>query len=380
MDMPICCGKKIKVVSLILSLFYCALSCASNNTALINVKIGLMESLSPTAPSSSDRYKKFYESALYYAIGENEQKLQRCGYKLSSLQTYFGTFDGLDLIKSSKQIQAADTWLVIGPRRSSDLITATTILNDVPMVSTMANSDDIYQHSKLVYSMYASASHLAKLMVHEIIKQDYGRTYGTLVDARCRSCVEFAKSFQAHNQDDTQLFYIEVADNNPDINELLGYIQKYKIDYLVTPNYSGLTGYVISEIQKHDTTIKYIGTDGWGEDTFSFLQGYPISNKTTGMSIRVGANKHDKAKQYQVYSLDKEINGTTFTPPYSIYALITAIRILTDDLCDSKALNKEAFKEYLTLKPRNHFQLDDLYSIYNLKDGGLVFSHYLEVP
>ena len=109
---------------------------------------------------------------------------------------------------------------------------------------------------------------------------------------------------------------------------------------MVIPNYSELTGYIVSEVQKTYPAIKFIGSDGWGEDSFSFLQGYGLHKNTSGIAIRAGANKEDKGNYYNVYSLDREINDTIITPPYSIYSLVELIRTLSDDLCNSKAKNK----------------------------------------
>ena len=97
MDKLIYFGKKFNHLGVILSLLCCGAIQANTPPESINVKIGLMESLSPTAPSASDRYKRLYESALFYALGENEQKLQKCGYKITSTLAYFDTLDALDL-------------------------------------------------------------------------------------------------------------------------------------------------------------------------------------------------------------------------------------------------------------------------------------------
>lgn len=378
MDKPIYYGKKYKFLGVMIALLLSFSIQASQAPTLINVNIGLMESLSPSAPSASDRYKRLYESAFYYALGENEQKLQKCGYKITPQLVYFDTFDALDLIANAKKINESKAWVVVGPRRSSHLKIAESVLTDTPIVSTMANSDAIHQNSQLSFSMYPYVSILSKLMAKEVMAKNYGRSYGVVVDARCQSCVDFARKFRNDNTKDKQLFYLEVGDNTPDIKQLHNDIKKFKIDYLVTPNYSELTGYIISEIQKSNTELKYVGSDGWGEDSFSFLQGYKIHDETIGISIRVGLRKEDKSKYYKVYSLDREINGSIVTPPYSIYSLVSLVRVLTDDLCHSKAKSSEEFKAYLAKQPLAHFQSDSLYSIYKFDKGQLVFSNYVE--
>ena len=82
-------------------------------------------------------------------------------------------------------------------------------------------------------------------------------------------------------------------------------------------------------------------------------------------------------------SLDREINGTVLTPPYSVYALITLIRTLSDDLCHSQAKTKTNFTKYIMKQSATHFQKDNKFSIYHFKDGQLDFhmiSYYLLYP
>ena len=275
MDKRICFGKKLNVTLFVIANLYINSLLAHSGSDLINVKIGLMESLSPMAPSSSDRYKKFYESAIFYAIGENEAKLQKCGYKLTSSIVYFDTYDAQELINTTKKLEDSNAWVIIGPRRSNQFITASKALTETPLISTMANADCIYKLNHLTFSMYPSASTLAGLMIKEVEKHQLGNKYGTLVDVRCSSCVDFAKSYRNNNAHQ-EAFYIEVASNTPDLEKLKQYLAKHPIDYLVLSNYSDLSGYVISEVQKHYPSIKYIGSDGWGEDSFTLMHGFGI--------------------------------------------------------------------------------------------------------
>src|SRR5688572_23812516 len=99
MDKPTYYGKKFKFFFLTALLITASVR-ADPAALLIDVKVGLMESLSPTEPSSSDRYKRFLESAFYYAVGENEQKLKQCGYKLSTEFSYFEALNGLSPIET----------------------------------------------------------------------------------------------------------------------------------------------------------------------------------------------------------------------------------------------------------------------------------------
>ncbi|MGE4348883.1 MAG: ABC transporter substrate-binding protein [Candidatus Berkiella sp.] len=376
--MPIYFGKNSRVLLLLSALFFTTGISAEQDKPLIHVKIGLLESLSPTAPSSSERYKRLYESTLYYAIGENDRKLNQCGYKLTANISYFDTFDALDLLENAKQVRKTEPWLVIGPRRSGHIKTALTIIDDTPTISTMANSDTVLNNTPHLFSMYPTTSSLAKVMVQEVKNRNYGTTYGIIVDARCQSCVEFSKNFQIENPRHQPLFYISVGDNTPDIKKLISNIQTLKPDYLVIPNYSELSGYIISETQRINPNLKYVGADGWGEDTFSFIQGYNIHPNTMGMAVRFGVKKEEKSNFYDAHSLEREIDGSLVTPPYSIYSLVSMIRTLTDDLCKTKPINKNEFKKYLLQQSKTHFQTETQYSIYHLQNGKIIFSNYVK--
>lgn len=375
MDMLTCFGKNYKYLTLltIIGLAHPLLA----NAKLIDVKIGLIESLSPVTPSTSDRYKSLNESAIYYALGENEKKLHRCGYNITMSTSYFDTFDALQLVKDAKTLENSNTWAIIGPRKSSHFITAAQEIKTTPMISTMANSHKAYELGKHTYSMYPRASSLANLMVNEIVKLNYGGAYGTVVDVRCDNCIDFAKSFKLKNSKNKEAFYLEVADNVPNLKQLKDNLTKHKVDYLLLPNYSELSGYIIAEISKTHPTVKYVGADGWGEHGFSYINGCNIQNSVKAMSIRAGMPDNDKNNYFKVYSLDSEVNGIKIKPPYSVYALVELIRILSDDLCQSKAKNKHEFSTYMSQQSAAHFQRNIPYCIYEIKDGQMTFSYYV---
>ena len=374
MDMLTCFGKKLNFILLLsLPLTLHAVQ-ARNKPELIDVKIGVMESLSPTAPGSSERYKRFLEAAIYYAAGENEAKLSKCGYKLTPSISYFDTYDIQELIHTTKELEAQNAWAIIGPRRSGHFLTAAKNLEHTPIISTMANADEIYSLNKLTFSMYPSASQLAQKLSKQI--SSYGQTYASVVDVRCTPCVNFSNTF-TKSYKGTQAFEYEVASNTPNLKPLLAKLKKQQVDFLVIPNYSELTGYVISEVHKKYPNIKFIGSDGWGEDTFSLMQGYGINKEVKGIAIRSGVQKQDKNQHYRIYSLEREINGETVTPPNSIYAIVESIRTISDDLCESKAKDQKQFTTYMTTQPQSHFQKRAIYSLYELKDSKLTFLNYV---
>ncbi len=375
MDKLACFGKKLNFILLFSIPFTLHAVHEKNKPALIDVKIGVMESLSPTAPSSSERYKRFLEAAIYYAAGENEAKLNKCGYRLIPSIHYFDSYDIQELLTAGKNLESTNAWIIIGPRRSGHFLIAAKNLNGTPIVSTMANAEEIYQLNKTTFSMYPSAAQLAHNLSKEL--KAYGKTYGVVVDVRCKSCTDFANAF-SQNHAGKLVFTHEVASNTPELKALINKIAQHPVDFIVVPNYSDLSGFIIGTVQKHYPKIRYVGADGWGEDSFSFMQGYGVNKTTEGIAIRGGVKKEDKCRKYAVNSLEREINGEIVTPPNSIYALVDSIRILSKDLCESKAKDKPSFAKYLANKPKSHFQKNTTHSIYELKDGKLEFAKYVE--
>lgn len=375
MDMLACFGKKLRFILLLSLLVTLHAVQAKSKPALIDVKIGVMESLSPTAPSSSERYKRFLEAAIYYAAGENETKLSNCGYRLVPSIYYFDTYDTQELINVTKKLEDSNAWVIIGPRRSGHFLTAAKNLNRTPIISTMANADEIYALNNTTFSMYPSASQLAKLLSSNTLH--YGNKFATVVDVRCKPCIDFARAFtDVHSG--KEAFTHEVACNTPDLKTLIQKLQKQPIDFLLLPNYSDLSGFIIAEVHKHYPNIRFIGGDGWGEDSFSLMQGYGVSSSAQGVAIRAGIQKSDKAKHYKVYSLDREINQEVVTPPNSVYSVVSAVRILTNDLCEAKAEKKESFTKFLAVKTKSHFQTESKYALYQLADGKLTFAKYVD--
>lgn len=374
MDMLTCFGKKLRFILLFSLLATLQVVQAKSKPALIDVKIGVMESLSPTAPSSSERYKRFLEAAIYYAAGENETKLSKCGYKLTPSISYFDTYDIQELIDTTKKFEEQNAWVIIGPRRSGHFLTAAKNLEHTPIISTMANADEIYTLNKHTFSMYPTASQLAQKLSKQI--SSYGQTYASVVDVRCTPCVNFSNTF-TKSYKGTQAFKYEVASNTPNLKPLIAKLEKEPVDFLVLPNYSELSGYIISEVHKKYPNIKFVGSDGWGEDTFSLMQGYGINKAVKGIAIRSGVQNQDKNVHYKIYSLEREINGETVNPPNSIYAVVESIRTISDDLCESKAKDKKQFITYMEKQPQSHFQKKAIYSIYELKDSKLTFLDYV---
>lgn len=374
MDKLACFGKKLNFILLFSIPFTLHAVHEKNKPALIDVKIGVMESLSPTAPSSSERYKRFLEAAIYYAAGENEAKLNKCGYRLIPSIHYFDSYDIQELLTAGKNLESTNAWIIIGPRRSGHFLIAAKNLEHTPIISTMANADEIYTLNKHTFSMYPTASQLAQKLSKQI--SSYGQTYASVVDVRCTPCDNFSNTF-TKSYKGTQAFQHEVASNTPNLKPLLAKLEKDPVDFLVLPNYSELSGYIISEVHKKYPNIKFVGSDGWGEDTFSLMQGYGINKTVKGIAIRSGVQKQDKNQHYRIHSLEREINGETVTPPNSIYAVVESIRTISDDLCESKAKDQKQFTAYMATQPQSHFQKNAIYSLYELKDSKLTFLDYV---
>ena len=65
------------------------------STRPIPVRLAVLESFSISETQSIERMRSAYESALYYAIGENEKRLNGCGYTVKLTTEYYDNADKL---------------------------------------------------------------------------------------------------------------------------------------------------------------------------------------------------------------------------------------------------------------------------------------------
>src|SRR5436190_16736122 len=102
-------------IFLITSCWSSLINATAEQIPLKTVKVGILEAFSTIDSVASQRYRDAFEHALFYAVGENEKRLNSCGYKLEIISQYF---DNSDLISAGEAAQALENnrvWIIFGP-------------------------------------------------------------------------------------------------------------------------------------------------------------------------------------------------------------------------------------------------------------------------
>ena len=149
------------------------------------------------------------------------------------------------------------------------------------------------------------------------------------------------------------------------------------IDFLLLPNNSKLSGFIISKLQLTYPKLQYLGTHGWGDANYGFLFHYGVSPETQGFCLRAGRDFSEMADGHGVQSLDYEWKGKLILPNYTGFSVIHFIRQVAKDLCSLRPESKADYLAHLATTDRSHFKLDEPLSVYRLNQSKLSYWYVL---
>jgi hypothetical protein len=329
----------------------------ANAQQFISVKFGVVRSVFKENNVLAANDNDFTEAAINYAIGENSKKLASCGYKLDYVPYFFDQADILSAKEAASYIESKNAWFLIGPDRSDFFLLTVNGLKKTPAISLMAGSKAVTDLLPPIFTMYPNNNELTKAAFYISQKEHLGKTYGAFVDATCDACKDFASEFdKISNKKLVRKFQIDSGEDNPDLSVLLNRLATTKIDFLLLPNFSKLSGYVMSQVHKAYPEIKFLGASGWGAGDYNFIVNYNLSNDTIAYSARIGLPPEKLEELYGVYSLDRQWNGKVSNPPMSSFLTIQLLSNITDQLCKSKPKNQSEFYQYLAKQKSDLFK------------------------
>ncbi len=352
------------------------------STTLIPVKLGVTDSFAVIDAPTTERMRSVYEGALFYAIGENAKALQKCGYRFQVAVSHYDEADKYAPRDTATLLEASNTWLVIGPRRSDHILMAALGLKHTPMISMTAGSNAVHDLSPPYFTMYPRPAELIRTMLRAVKKENFGKTYGTLVDVTCGVCKDFASGLKRDGRNQvSEKFVIEVATDTPDLTELIDALTANPVDFLFVSSYAKLTGFVISTLQSRFPKLKYLGPDTWGDGSYGFTDQYKILPTVRGLAVRPGLSPQRMGDMYGVQSLERDWRGKISHPPTVAFLLVDLIRSLRSDLCQlwnekgKRLASQEAFYEFFKSLPKDHFLLEPNISVYRLENSDFGFAY-----
>lgn len=338
----------MKFVSLFLIIFIMYPIC-NGGESLISVKFGIADTLYKEDDTPCGNYKESITAAINYGIGESSKKLINCGYKLDYIPYYFNIEDALSARDAGKVLSSKNVWFVIGPRRSDLFILTIDGLQETPAISLMAGSNKVSALVPPIFTMYPNVKKLAQAAFIIARNERLGKSYGAFVDAMCSACKDFDSAFDVIAEGKIRKkFTLDGTGNQPNLDHLFYLLKLNQIDFLLLPNYSRFSGYVMWKVHEIYPNIKFLGSDGWGEDAYSFIPDFNLSSSLIGYCVRLGTESNRLADRYKIYSLDREWNEEIIKPSVTTYSAIQLIRNMANLLCESKAKNKKEFLAYLS--------------------------------
>jgi hypothetical protein len=367
----------IKRISLVTAIIFLTIfSCDSYPQDFIPIKFGVITPNYKEDNLHGEQEKDFGEAALNYAIGESSNTLHKCGYQLSYLTYYIDNTDSLSAKEGGEYIKSKNVWFIIGPNRSDLFLLTLNGSKSTPAISLMAGADAVTHLKPPIFSMYPSSKQIAAAAVNIVEEKNLGHHYGVFLDATCNSCIDFSKYFDAFSKNKlSKEFSIETTDDNPDIAKLLKTLETNKIDFLLLPNFSKLSGNVMAAVHQKFPNIKFLGSDGWGSEDHSFITDNNLPNDIVAYCVRVGMPSKKLASFYHVYSLDKEWGDRVVSPSIANFLTIELLRKISSQLCETKPKSKEEFYRYLEKQNTNVFKTKIGISLYKIRDSKPIFEN-----
>jgi hypothetical protein len=315
---------------------------------LTRVKITFMEALAQKDTTSSERFQKEYEYAIQTGKDLTLEKLKSCGYEMVEEKVLYDASDTLQALEQAKRAEGAGSWIIVGPRRSNHYLLAVKGAPETPSVSIMASAKEVFALPSMHLSLAQSNQQMAQTLAQEVHKKFGSKAeYISIVSEDCLSCVDFAETFDisAKKMRMKNIHQFKISGEQPDVANFKKIILKQKPTFILVPNYSIVSAYLMGLISKWNSKIYFIGGDGWGDAKFGFVHNSPQLSKVSGMTVK-GLPPVEKGLEY--FELGKEIAknpslASAFPQSGSAQAILKVIQDVFDLLCKSKPKDKKEF-------------------------------------
>ncbi len=375
--------------------FYALVGCflhffASSTSSLLadtplklkRVKVSFIEALDPKDTTSSKRFQDEYELAIQTGIKLTRDRLSSCGYMIEPTQHFYAASDPIQAKEQAEISVKEDSWFIVGPRRSNHYILLTQGAIETPTVSLMASSDDISGLGFLHLSMSPRNSQMAAVLAGELKKKFSGKMlkYVSIVASDCLSCKDFAKHFDsaAEKLGIKKLPEVAVIGDQPDLSNIGKILSLHQPEIILLPNYSILTGYLISELSRLNSNLFFAGGDGWGDSNFGFVQNGQGISKSLGMTVR-GIPPYG-AVANSIFSDFPTSNkvGVGSLASSSALSILKIFSGMSEFLCGNRPQTKEAFARSFKSTGMEFFNAPWGVSVYKLSSGNITFEKTIE--
>jgi hypothetical protein len=144
-------------------------------------------------------------------------------------------------------------------------------------------------------------------------------------------------------------------------------------DFILVPNYSKVSAVIIKALMPLVPNAIFIGSDGWGDSMFGFIQNNDNLEGAKGFTVRGLPPVEKGLTQFNLGQLILKSSGQ---PPISSSSSLSIVKVIdgvTKLLCSEKPANKTKFKEAFVKSGKQYFSNPWGVSIFNLREGNIVF-------
>ena len=360
-----------------------------SRAGLTKVPIHFIEALAPNDTTSSKRFQNEYENAVSLSLEISKEKLAQCGYKLEQTFSFYDASDSIQALEKGKLAEAEGAWLLVGPRRSNHYLLLSNGSPTTPSVSLMASSKEVVALEPLHLSLSASNEQMAKKAAQhaKLLLQKQSPTYSTIVSADCVSCVDFVKAFDSEA---SKLSFnawspkypisksfssgrFEVLGDNPNMDKIKEAFKSSAPELILVPNYSKVSAVLIKALLPIAPNAIFIGSDGWGDTRFGFIQNNDNLQGAKGFTVRGFPPVEKGLAQFDLGQLILKSSGSPAISSSSSLAIVKVVNGVTKLLCSQKPTTKTQFKDMFVKSGKQYFSNPWGVSVFNLREGNIVF-------
>jgi len=347
---------------------------------LTAVRLDFLEALAPRDTTSSEEFRRQFESSVALGIKLTESDLRACGYQFDAHTQFYSASDTLQAREKAVEADAAGAWLIAGPRRSDHYILVANGAPEAPSVSLMAGASEVEKLGAMHLSVYATNSALA-LALAEYAKTSVNSgqkpNYLTVVSDDCLVCRDFSQLFDsaAKGRGLQKLDELKIITDTPDTAPVVEAVLKHKPTFILLPNYSKVSAMVMASIQSRFPSALFLGGDGWGDGQFGFVDRNPSLTTATGITVRgfppvdTGLATFPLGKQ----ALKGAESGAFVPKSGPGMAILRIIQGTKDLLCSAKPRDRAAFRRAFAKKGRSFFSAPWGVSVYRLENARVTY-------
>lgn len=343
---------------------------------LTPVKIVFVEALAPRDTTSSERFRNDYTTAIEVAKNALEGRLSKCGYTFDLSTQFYDASDSVQAKELATKASKEGAWLLIGPRRSNHYLLFAQGSEKVPTVSLMASANDVSALGDIHLTLSPLNSEMARVAATEA-KKKAGKAAGyvSIVSQDCVSCVDFEKNFDqsAKAIGLRPLGRIAVAGENLDPKTFVSQTLLLKPKFVLLPNYSKVSSSVMAELTKAGLRAFYVGSDGWGDSKFGFVQNGIDLVGAHGFTVRGYPSFEQGISRLPIKDLIQQNQNLPKSGP--ALGIIGALSSTTELICRNRPKNLSQFASVFATKGRSSFSARWGVSTFNMNDGNISFSH-----